>query len=95
MATAEQIIYRGIHTVCAVMTQEFLDYTKSKGNDLSSPWPEFRFPGLNPGDKWCLCASRWLEAHHAGFAPKVDLKGTNIKTLNIVELEILKAYSIE
>ncbi len=86
---------RGIHTVCAVMTQEFLDYTKSKGNDLSTPWPEFRFPGLKPGDKWCLCAVRWLEAHHAGSAPKVDLKATNVKTLTIVELEILKTYSIE
>ncbi len=86
---------RGVHTVCAIMTQEFLDYTKSKGNDLSTPWPQFRFPGLKPGDKWCLCASRWLEAHHAGFAPKVDLKATHEKTLSIVDLEILRLYVVE
>ena len=86
---------KGTHTVCAIMTEEFLAYTKSQGNDLSTPFPQFNFPGLKPGDKWCLCASRWLEAHYAGFAPKVNLSGTHEKTLSIVALDILKTYAIE
>ncbi len=85
----------GTHTVCAIMTEEFLTYTKSQGNDLSTPFPQFNFPGLEPGDKWCLCASRWLEAHHAGYAPKVNLKATHEKTLSIVGIEILKTYGVK
>jgi len=85
----------GTHTVCAIMTEEFLAYTKSQGNDLSTPFPQFNFPGLKPGDKWCLCASRWLEAHHAGYAPKVNLKATHEKTSSIVDLKILKLYAVE
>lgn len=83
----------GIHTVCAVVTTEFLNYSKSRGNNLmdATPW----FPGLKEGDKWCLCAGRWLEAYNAGFAPKVDLNATNIKTLDLISLEILKEYSID
>lgn len=85
---------RGTHTVCAIVTKEFLEYTKSKGNDLSTPFPQFNFPGLKPGDKWCLCASRWLEAYHAGAAPKILLEATHEKTLSIVGIEILKAHSV-
>jgi len=85
----------GTHTVCAIMTEDFLTYTKSKGNDLSTPFPQFNFPGLNVGDKWCLCASRWLEAHHAGHAPNVNLNATHEKTLSIVDVEILKTYAVE
>jgi len=85
----------GTHTVCAIMTEEFLEYTKSQGNDLSTPFPQFNFPGLKAGDKWCLCASRWLEAHHAGYAPVVNLKATHEKTLSIVDLDVLKTYAVE
>jgi len=73
---------RGTHTVCAEMTKEFLDYTASMGNNLSDPIPQYGFPGLNPGDRWCLCASRWAEAFRAGIAPKVVLEATNKSTLN-------------
>ena len=86
---------RGTHTVCAIMTDEFLEYTKSQGNDLSTPFPEFNFPGLKSGDKWCLCASRWLEAYYAGAAPKVNLAATHEKTLKIVGLDILREYAVE
>jgi len=86
---------KGTHTVCAIVTEEFLEYTKAQGNDLSTPFPQFNFPGLKPGDKWCLCASRWLEAYYAGHAPKVNLKATHEKTLSIVGLEILKSYSVK
>ncbi len=83
---------RGVHTVCAEMTEDFLAFTKSRGNDLSTPRPEFGFPGLKPGDGWCLCAARWLEAYEAGAAPKVRLAATHAATLNIVPLEALKAH---
>jgi len=82
----------GVHTVCAVMTEEFLKYTGRCGNDLSTPNSASRFPGLKPGDKWCLCASRWLDAYKAGAAPQVRLEATHIKTLDIVSLEVLKKY---
>ena len=85
----------GTHTVCAIMTDEFLEYSKSKGNDLITPRPEFDFPGLKPGDAWCLCALRWEEARQAGCAPRVKLTSTNIKTLEMVELEDLKAHQID
>ena len=77
------------HTVCAIVTEEFLEYTKSKGNDLSTPVPDFGFPGLKPGDSWCLCASRWAEAYEAGKAPLVKLEATEASTLEIVDKEKL------
>lgn len=83
---------QGSHTVCAVMTAEFLAYSKYVGNDLSTPRPEYRFKGLNPGDRWCLCASRFLQAHEEGCAPNVSLEATHIRALDIVPLEILEQY---
>ena len=85
----------GTHTVCAIMTKEFLDFSKAQGNDLSTPRKEFNFAGLNPGDAWCLCALRWVEALKAGCAPRVRLASTNIKTLKFVELNELKKYQID
>lgn len=85
----------GLHTVCAVMTAEFLAYSKSVGNDLSTPRPELQFQGLRPGDRWCLCAPRWKEALDAGAAPKVVLAATHEETLAIVPLGILKDYAEE
>ena len=85
----------GTHTVCAIMTDEFLEYSKSKGNDLITPRPEFDFPGLKAGDSWCLCALRWEEARQAGCAPRVKLTATNIKTLEMVDFEDLKAHQID
>lgn len=85
----------GLHTVCAVMTAEFLAYSKSVGNDLSTPRPELQFQGLRPGDRWCLCAPRWKEALDAGAAPKVVLAATHEETLAIVPLGILKDYAVE
>ena len=77
------------------MTDEFLEYSKSKGNDLTTPRPEFGFLGLKSGDSWCLCALRWEEARKAGCAPRIKLTSTNIKTLEIIELEHLKEYQID
>ena len=85
---------RGSHTVCAVMTEEFLALSKYLGNDLSTPQPEFRFPGLKPGDHWCLCAARFLQAHEEGAAPQVNLSATHQKALDIVPLEILESYAL-
>ena len=85
----------GVHTVCAVMTAEFLDFSKEHGNDLSTPHPEFGFAGLHPGDQWCLCASRWVEAFQAGAAPRVDLAATNARTLEWVDLADLQAHSLD
>lgn len=79
----------GTHTVCAVMTQEFLIFSKNRGNDLIAPRPEYDFPGLKSGDKWCLCALRWLEAYRADCAPQVVLEATNEKTLTLIPLEVL------
>jgi len=84
----------GVHTVCAIMTKEFLAYSKGCGNDLTTPAPEFNFPGLKPGDQWCLCASRWKEAQEAGFAPFVKLESTHEKTLKIIDLSILQLYEL-
>lgn len=81
----------GSHTVCAVMTAEFLALSKYLGNDLSTPRPEYGFAGLKPGDHWCLCASRFLQAYDEGAAPKVDLAATHKRALNVVSLEILRA----
>lgn len=85
----------GVHTVCAVMTDEFLKFSQSRGNDLSTPRPEFGFAGLRAGDRWCLCAARWLEAYQADKAPDVVLAATNIATLRIVPLEALKSKAID
>ncbi|WP_167342985.1 DUF2237 family protein [Nonlabens sp. SY33080] len=85
----------GTHVVCAVMTEEFLEFTKSKGNDLSSPIPAYQFPGLKPGDKWCLCVLRWIEAEKAGCAPNIILKGTDSNALKFTNLETLKVYAID
>ena len=85
----------GLHTVCCVMTKEFLAFSKSVGNDLSTPIPAYNFFGLNEGDFWCLCASRWKEAFNSGKAPKVVIKSTNIATLSIINLEDLQDYSVD
>lgn len=85
---------RGTHTVCAQMTEEFLNFTQKQGNDLSTPRPQFNFPGLKPGDFWCLCASRWKEALDAGVAPRVKLEACHAKTLNIVSLQDLKLHAV-
>jgi uncharacterized protein len=85
----------GVHTVCAEMTAEFLAFSKAQGNDLSTPVREFQFPGLKPGDRWCLCASRWKEAFEAGMAPRVVLKSTHISTLEFVSLEELKVHAVD
>ncbi|SLN25025.1 hypothetical protein TRL7639_00847 [Falsiruegeria litorea R37] len=81
---------QGSHTVCAVMTAEFLAYSKYVGNDLSTPRPEFNFAGLKPGDRWCLCAARFMQAHDEGCAPKVSLEATHQRALEIVRLEVLQ-----
>jgi uncharacterized protein (DUF2237 family) len=85
----------GMHTVCAVMTADFLAYSKAVGNDLSTPRPDLDFPGLRPGDRWCLCAPRWKEALDAGAAPMVVLESTHEETLAIVPLGVLKDYAVE
>jgi uncharacterized protein (DUF2237 family) len=84
----------GMHTVCAVMTADFLAFSKSVGNDLSTPRPEFGFAGLKPGDRWCLCAPRWKEALDAGAAPQLVLEATHEETLAIVPLGVLKDYAV-
>lgn len=84
----------GTHVVCSRVTDEFLRFSKSQGNDLISPSPESGFPGLKDGDKWCLCAYRWLEAYKAGKAPPVILKSTNKAVLRIVPLKLLKGYAV-
>ena len=86
---------RGIHTVCALMDDAFLRFSKHVGNDLSTPRPEFGFFGLKAGDYWCLCAARWEEARLAGYAPRVKLKSCNYKTLSIVSLNDLNDYALE
>ena len=84
----------GSHTVCVEVTKEFLEFSRFRGNDLSTPHPEFNFPGLKPGDRWCLCAARWLEAHEQGMAPRVLLKGTHSRALEIVPLALLKKFAV-
>jgi uncharacterized protein len=85
----------GVHTVCTEVTAEFLAFSKSRGNDLSTPRPEFDFPGLESGDRWCLCAARWQEALEAGAAPKVVLTATHERTLEIVEFADLKKHALD
>lgn len=85
----------GQHVVCARVTQEFLSYSLSRGNDLITPRPDWRFTGLKPGDRWCLCAARWLEAWKAGVAPPVVLESTHEKALEVVPLDVLQAYAYQ
>ena len=84
----------GVHVVCAQMTEEFLQFSRSRGNDLSTPGPAYGFPGLVPGDRWCLCAERWKEALDAGVAPPVVLEATHISALEFVDLADLKAHAV-
>ena len=85
----------GNHGICAVMTADFLAFSAARGNDLSTPRPEFGFPGLQPGDRWCLCAARWQEALHAGQAPQVVLEATSIAALEVVRLEDLQRCAVD
>jgi uncharacterized protein len=85
----------GIHVVCAEMTAEFLAFSRSRGNDLTTPVRHFGFPGLRPGDRWCLCVERWKEALEAGVAPPVVLEATHISTLEFVTVEELQAHAVE
>ncbi|MDQ7016220.1 MAG: DUF2237 domain-containing protein [Gammaproteobacteria bacterium] len=85
----------GSHTVCIQASRAFLDYSKSKGNDLSTPMPEYNFSGLRPGDSWCLCAARWLEAEKSNMAPRVHLTRTHIKALEIIPIALLKKYAAD
>lgn len=84
----------GSHTVCAVMTAEFLAFSKSRGNDLTTPMPQYDFPGLKPGDHWCLCAGRWFEACEAGQAPLVNLEATHEAALAIIPRELLEQHAL-
>ena len=85
----------GMHTVCAVVTEAFLEYSKQRGNDLTRPVPLADFPGLEPGDRWCLCAGRWLEAYRAGVAPLVDLAATHEETLAVIDFDVLRQYALD
>ena len=85
----------GSHTVCIQVTQEFLEFSRFRGNDLSTPMPDFGFPGLAEGDRWCLCASRWLEAYEQGMAPKVFLTRTHKNALEIIDLDKLKQHAVD
>lgn len=85
----------GLHLVCAEMTADFLEFSRLAGNDLSTPVPEYGFPGLAPGDRWCLCVQRWKEAFEAGAAPQVVLEATHISSLEFVSLEELQPYAID
>ena len=85
----------GSHTVCVEVSAEFLDYSRDKGNDLSTPAPQFGFPGLQPGDRWCLCAARWLQAHSDGAAPRVWLTRTHQRALETVPLQLLREYATD
>jgi len=85
----------GSHTVCVQVTQEFLEFSRFRGNDLSTPRPELDFPGLKPGDRWCLCAERWREAHAYGAAPRVYLRSTHARALEFVPLELMKTFAAD
>jgi uncharacterized protein len=84
---------RGAHTVCAVMTADFLSFSLEMGNDLISPRPQLSFPGLKPGDQWCICVDRWMQAYNAGIAPPIKLEATNEETLKYIELEELVKFA--
>lgn len=85
----------GSHTICIEVTSKFLQYSRFRGNDLSTPVPEAEFPGLQPGDRWCLCASRWLEAQQQDMAPRVFLEATHQRALEIVPLSLLKKFALD
>ena len=85
----------GVHTVCCEVTADFLAFSKARGNDLSTPRPEFGFKGLVPGDRWCLCAARWQEAHEAGAAPRVVLRATHERSLEVCALQDLKRLALD
>ncbi len=85
----------GLHTICAVMTVEFLDHQQSIGNDLATPMPQYMFPGLKPGDRWCVTASNWLQAHHDGVAAPVVLASTSERTSEVIPLSILEEYAVD
>jgi uncharacterized protein (DUF2237 family) len=85
----------GSHTVCAVVTQDFLAHQQSVGNDLSTPAPQYGFPGLQPGDRWCVVAMRWLQAYEEGVAPPVVLASTNERALEVIPLDVLQTYAVD
>ena len=85
----------GSHTICVELTAEFLEFSQARGNDLSTPRPEYDFPGLAPGQRWCLCAARWVEAYKAGKAPRVVLNSTNEAALEVVPLDVLKQFAVD
>lgn len=85
----------GSHTVCVQVTEEFLDFSRSQGNDLSTPMPQYNFPGLKQGDRWCLCASRWQEALEAGKAPKVIMRSTHKRALELIDFADLSAHALD
>ena len=85
----------GAHVVCAEVNADFLAFSRSRGNDLSTPQPDFGFPGLKPGDRWCLCAARWVEALEAGFAPPVKLTATHKRVLDFISFEVLKQHALD
>ncbi|MEY3001300.1 MAG: hypothetical protein RL648_1514 [Verrucomicrobiota bacterium] len=85
---------QGMHTICARMTEAFLEFSMARGNDLITPRAAFAFPGLRPGDQWCLCLGRWVEAMEAGLAPPVRLESTHASVLEFIDLETLKAYAV-
>lgn len=85
----------GSHTVCAVVTKEFLDHQRRIGNDLTTPMPQYRFPGLVPGDRWCVTAANWLRSHHDGVAAPVVLASTNVRALEIITLDVLRAHAVD
>ena len=86
---------RAVHSVCAIVSDEFLQYSKSAGNDLITPMPQSNFPGLRAGDRWCLCAMRWHEAHLAGVAPPLYLQATHARVLDLIDLDILLPYALD
>lgn len=85
----------GMHTVCVVMTDDFLEFSKSRGNDLSTPIPMYDFTGLRAGDRWCLCLPRWIEAYNAGMAPQIVLEATHMSAIEHIEIETLKEYGVD
>lgn len=85
----------GSHTVCIEVSKEFLEYSRFKGNDLSTPMPEYGFPGLKQGDSWCLCAARWLDAQNENMAPRLHLTRTHIKALDIIPFELMRQYAVD
>ncbi|MFT5171167.1 MAG: hypothetical protein ACI9BD_000939 [Candidatus Marinamargulisbacteria bacterium] len=86
---------QGLHTICVMITDTFLEFSKASGNDLSTPLPEYGFPGLKAGDKWCLCATRWKDAFDVGMAPKIVISATHESVLELVDIETLKSFAVD